>query len=371
MKKLTCTIALSTCFASGAAFANCGDIVQFDYAPVVGSSPAFAAEILSSSPECFGGGATTSLVQMNGTMFQQALAVSSVLAGRRLADGPSAKVAGSFRGAAAGGQAGPFNVWASLNQNDSKQDYASFGTYAAPGSRSKNDTDILNTVLGVDYALNPALVVGVSLAIDRGDGSGGNTDPSFDLNTLKSKGHVFAPYVGWQLNREFSLDASVGYGSGEISTSTSQHSNRSDSDRRFAAANLNYMRWLGDMQFSGRASYLHGVEKYDDIRVNGTSQAGTGARNTIDQVRLGAQVSWWRAGFAPFVSLGYTNDIDRKTTQFGAPANPIGDDAWVWGVGVNFYSLAAGVTGAITYNREEGRSNQKNDSLTANINVRF
>ncbi len=349
-----------------AALANCDSIINVDYASAVSTAnAAYAAEIIASSPECFAGGSTTSRVQIGGTMFQQALAVSSAIASRQLADGP-VPVAMTGRGAAAGGKAGRFNIWGNIGETDSRQRYAAINGYSA--GYAKNEMDLLNTVLGVDYALTPTVLAGVSLGIDRGDGSGGNTDPAFSINKIKSKGHVLAPYLGWQINREFSFDASAGLGRGEVRTFTT---NKVDADRWFAAANLNYQRWLGNIQFSGRASFLHGVEDYGDIKVSGVSFAGTDARNTLDQVRLGVQAGYWMNGVMPYAALAYVNDVRRKTTQFGAPANPIGRDGWEWRLGVNFFSLSHGVTGGIAYSREEGRNHQRSDNLTANINLRF
>lgn len=350
-----------------AAFANCDSIISADYASAVATSnAAYAAEIIASSPECFGGGPTTSRVHIGGTMFQQALAVSSAIASRQLADGPAPAMAMAGRGAAAGGRVGRFNVWGNIGETDSRQRYAAFNGYST--GYAKNEMDLLNTILGLDFALTPTMLAGVSLAIDRGDGSGGNTDPTFSINKIKSEGYVLAPYLGWQINREFSLDASAGLGKGEVRTFTT---NKVDADRWFAAANLNYQRWLGNIQFSGRASYLHGIENYGDIKVSGVSFAGTDAHNTLDQVRLGAQAGYWMNGVMPYAALAYVNDIRRKTTQFGAPSNPIGRDAWEWRLGVNFFSLSQGVTGGIAYSREEGRNHQKSDNLTANINFRF
>lgn len=351
----------------GAAYANCDSIINTDYASAVSSSnAAYAAEIIASSPECFGGGATTSQVQIGGTAFQQALAISTAIAGRQVADGPAPASASGIRGAAAGARVGRFNVWGNIGETDTRQRYAAFNGYSSGYAR--NEMDVLNTVLGLDYAFSPTLLAGVSLGIDRGDGSGGNTDPAFSINKIRSKGYVFAPYLGWQINRAFSFDASAGFGKGEIRTFTT---NKAAADRRFAAANLNYQRWLGNIQFSGRASYLHGVEDYGDIKVSGVSFAGTDARNTLDQVRLGLQAGYWMNGVMPYAALAYVNDVRRRTTQFGAPSNPIGRDGWEWRLGVNFFSLSQGVTGGIAYSREEGRNHQRSDNLTANINLRF
>lgn len=349
------------------ASANCDSIINVDYASALSTSnAALAAQIISSSPECFGGGPTTAVVQMNGTMFQQALAISTALTNRQLGDGPAPQVAAGTRGSAAGATVGKFNVWGNLGETDAKQKYAALPGYS--NGFSRNDMGILNTVLGIDYSFSPTVAAGLAVGLDRGDGSGGNSDPGFAKNDLSSKGYVISPYLGWQINRDFSLDASAGFGAGEIRMFTT---NKVESDRWYAAANLNYSRWAGNLQLSGRASLLHGVERYGDIKVSGVSQSGTGARNTIDQARLMAQAGYWMNGVMPFAGLAYVSDLDRKTTQFGAPSNPIGRDAWEWRLGANFYSLDAGVTGGLYYAREEGRSNQKSDSIVANVNIRF
>lgn len=359
--------ALGLAGVAGGVNANCDSIINTDYASAVSTSnAALAGEIIASSPECFGGGPTTAVVQMSGTMFQQAQAISSVLASRQLADGPVKMAAAGMRGAAAGGKLGNFNVWGNVGNTDSKQRYAVASAYA--NGTSKSDMDILNTVLGIDYAFSPTIVAGLSAAFDDGDGKGGNTDPTFSVNKLRSDGYVFAPYLGWQINREFSLDASIGFGNGQVKAFTT---NKVNSDRWFASTNLNYVRWVDNLQFTGRATLLHGEERYGDIKVSGASQAGTDAKNTLDQARLAAQVGYWMNGVMPYLGVSYLNDFHRKTTQFGAPSNPIGKDAWEWRLGANFFSLTRGITGGIVYAQEEGRSKQQSNSLTANLNIRF
>jgi hypothetical protein len=365
-RHILCAAGLSV--FGGAALANCDSIVSVDYALAISTNnAALAAEILSSSPECFGGGSTTSRVQISGTMFQQAAAISSALVGRQLLDGPAPVAAAGLRGASAGAKAGQWNVWGNLGETDTRQRYAVNNAYSGPGF-SKNSMDLLNTVFGVDYTFSPTLAVGASLGIDRGDGRGGHTNPAFAVNQIDSRGYAVAPYLGWQINRTLSLDASVGYGRGEIDTFTT---NSVNSDRWFGAANLNYNRWMGNWQFGGRASFLHGVEDYGNVKVNGASVAGTDARNTLDQIRLAVQAGYWMNGVMPYAGLAYVNDVRRKTTQFGAPSNPIGRDAWEWRVGVNFYSLRDGITGGLAWSQEEGRNHQKSHNLTLNIGLRF
>jgi hypothetical protein len=49
----------------------------------------------------------------------------------------------------------------------------------------------------------------------------------------------------------------------------------------------------------------------------------------------------------------------------------LGRDAFVWSLGVNFFSLSSKITGGLMYQVESNRDNSDNDVLTANVNFRF
>lgn len=146
---------------------------------------------------------------------------------------------------------------------------------------------------------------------------------------------------------------------------------KTEADRTFVAGNVSYNQWLDKIQLTGKAGYLHAEENYGNSKIAGVAAAGTAAKNSLDQIRLGVQAGYWMDGAMPYAGLAYTNDMSRSTTQFGAASDPIGKDAWVWSLGVNFFSLKSGVTGGVVYSQEEGRTSQKNNTLMANLNIRF
>jgi len=256
---------------------------------------------------------------------------------------------------AAGGQT-PWNVWGNVASNDTRQAYT-VGTTAI-----RNDVDVLNTVIGADYGLTPRLAVGLSAAWDRGDGttqSGGSTD---------IKGYALAPYLGYQLSKELALDASFGWGTGKV---TSGGTTESKSDRQFYAANLAYSNWIKNIQLTGKLSYLHGEEKFGNTTVSGATINNTASKNKMDRWQLAGQAGYWVGnGVMPYVSLAYSND-DISTSLVGGGNDKIGKNALQWTLGVNYFSSANGVTGGIAYMQEEGRTNQKNNVLAANISIRF
>ncbi len=346
---------------SGAAFATCDSTLSSYQSAVASNNLALARQEISETPECFGGSPASAQVQINGTSFQQAAAISRSLRLRFESDNPGPRADAGIKGMAAGNAGKKWNVWGNVENNDTRQSYRNLG-----GLVTRNDSDVLNTVLGVDYSLSPTAVFGVSVAIDRGDTAG--TDSTFTyLNKVDTDGYSIAPYVGIQINKALSFDASLGMGKGKFGTN---HRTDGKSDRWFGAANLNYEHWMGQVQFTGKASYLRAVEDYENTRNAGVPVIGTAARNTLGQIRLVAQAGYWMNGVMPYASLGYVSDVERKSTLFGA-TNPIGKDAWVWSLGINFISLSNGLTGGIAYKQEESRGNQQNKSLMANIALRF
>lgn len=177
---------------------------------------------------------------------------------------------------------------------------------------------------------------------------------------------MVAPYIGMSLNKELALDASAGWGQGKLSQSGGISA---DADRWFAGANLNYSRWMGNTQISGKLGWMHGEEDYDNARVNGAALVNTGAKNKIDQWRIGGQASWWINGVMPYVGLSYLTE--RRSTTLAGATDPIGKDAWLFSAGANLLSLSSGITGGVAYEQEFGRSNQDNYRLIANIGLRF
>ncbi|WIM04926.1 MAG: autotransporter outer membrane beta-barrel domain-containing protein [Candidatus Nitricoxidivorans perseverans] len=350
--------------ASGMANAQASDCSSafYDYS-MCGSDSACAAAVIANHPACFGGNSTTSQIQINGTAFQLISSVSNALASRFFTPtGAGPRADAGMKGMAAGGAGKSWNAWGSVAGNDTRQRYAN-----TAGQAIRNDSDVLATTVGVDYALSSTMVFGVSAAFDRGDGSSENITGGGGSIAMASEGYSIAPYLGMQLGKDLALDASIGFGSGEL---TSGGTTTSEADRLFYAANLSYNQWMGNIQILGKLGYLHGEEAYGNSKTGATTNAGTAATNKIDQLRLGVQAGYWMNGAMPYAGLSYSSDVRRSSTQFGA-TDPIGKDAFVWTLGVNFFSLSSGVTGGIAYNQEENRSNQKNNSLMANINLRF
>ena len=351
---------LAVCGSASAV--DCGTIVQLYTSAVSVGNTSQAATYLSNHSECFGGTATTSTIQITGTTVQQVSTISNILSSRILPSSPNQQASAGAKSMAAGGKGANWNTWASLNTNGTRQAYQS-----TTASGITNATDILSTIVGADFALSPTMAMGVSAAFDSGSGSA-TTTGTVGATNLKSSGYTIAPYMGLQINQALALDASIGFGKGEIGMTGNV---TAEADRLFAAANLSYAQWMGKIQLTGKAGYLHAEENYGNSKVSGTSNANTSSKNTVDQMRLGVQAGYWMNSYMPYAGLAYASDLQRSTTQFGATIDPIGKDAFVLTLGVNFFSLTNGLTGGIAYSEESGRTNQKTSNLMANLNLRF
>jgi hypothetical protein len=330
-------------------------------------------------PDCFGtGGNTAAGVQrIVATSFQQMLAIASALGARNAAMlAPPGTVAGlgAQKGVAAGGTGQKWNVWANIGEADQKFDR---GTYVAQGDATNTartnrfDSSIQNVVLGGDFQVAPAVAIGLSAAFDNGNG----TAASYALATpdaarsVSTSGTSIAPYVGWQINKDWALDASMGWGSGK---STVGGTIKSDSTRYFFGANLGYTTWVRNWQLTGKGGYLFGEEKYAGTNDNGVAVLNSTVKNRVGQFRLSGQAAYWMDGFMPYAGVALAADSRSSSADAGTQdATAMGKNAWIWSLGANFISLRNNLTGGIAYELESGRSRAKSDRLMANINYRF
>ncbi len=356
-KRLAAGVLLS--FAPLAAIASCDSYwSSYNSASTQQDKDTYYAYLVENG--CIGAGSSGSssgaVQQLQATTAQQVGIVSNVIGSRLLSAGPQGSGPGQLgaagvKGLSAGAASSTWNAWGSLSSSDSRYD---------PGNNNKRGADVVNTIVGADYGIAPNMIGGVSLAFDRGDGS-----VSRAATRVTTSGYSIAPYIGMQINQNLALDAAFGFGSGK----TGQGGGiESEADRQFFAVNASYAKWFDAWQVTGKAGYLDAVEKYSDTRRNGAVQTGTGFKNKISQLRIGADVGYWMNGVMPFVGLAYTQDL-RLVTSIKDPNWD--KDAFILTAGFNFFSLTNKMTGGITYTDETGRRHARNSTLMGNLNIRF
>lgn len=316
------------------------------------ASGAFASSYCSSAGSSYGGyyhEECKSSVPVR-PLTQTMVNISDAVVARFTSNSPAGatNLASLGKGMAAG-NGGKLFVWA--NATGAESDFKSGNTQVG--------YEGLNGVVGLDYAISPSLVAGVTLAADTGDtyiGAGRGAGQ-------RISGQGIAPYVGWMISPEWTLDASLGFGAGKQEAG----SVKQESDRLSGGANLTFTRWTGNFQWMGKASYFHTQEKFDDLTTNTGTVANTGLTNRLNQVRLGGQVGIWTAGgIMPFAGLAYTNDLSRSSNGL-----PWDRDAFIVSAGFMATSVKEGISASLSLNQETGRSSTQNFTWGFNLNMRF
>lgn len=321
---------------------------------VLGSS-AFA-----STPTCYLGtsycGSGTEAPGLNnallqGTTIQTMVTISNAVTSRMTMTGGPRPTASIQRTSMAAGGGQGYSAWGSFGSSSQEDDRA--------GQESKVEAD--NTVLGFDYALAPNLVLGLTGSYDDADGNLlKGVGPK-----LSNKGMSVAPYLGWQINQNLALDASLGWGEGKLKMGVGE----AKSDRVFGGLNLSYTQWVGNWQIVGKGSYLYAEEKYENSKNAGVVVSGSGVTNKLDQIRVGIQGAYWMGnGVQPYVGLTYVSDQDQSPKP--AAGTKFEKDGWVGQVGINFFNASNTIYGGLSYSNES-RNNMDNETWTASINFRF
>lgn len=377
---------VALCGVSGVASATTCPSAISSYNSCSGSPAQIAScqeQIRGFHPECFGASSNTAAgtKAVQATSLEQILAISASVNNRTttLSGPPGVADSGDRKGLAAGNASGKWNVWASVAESTNKYDRGAFnfssfagsGDVAADVRTNKFDNRIDNIVLGGDFQSAPNLAFGLSAAFDRGTGSASSYKNVADASkSLSSSGYSFAPYLGWQINKDWALDAAIGWGKGKNTVASTV---KTDSKRFFYGTNVNYTKWQGNWQLTGKGGYLFGQEKSDDSKDSALGVlANTKVTNEVGQFRLSGQVAYWMNGVMPYFGLAYASD--QRSTNASTQqqySTEMGKSAWVWSLGANFISIKNAMTGGIGYEQETGRSRSKNNKLAANINVRF
>ncbi|NNJ92508.1 MAG: autotransporter outer membrane beta-barrel domain-containing protein [Gammaproteobacteria bacterium] len=207
-------------------------------------------------------------------------------------------------GKAAGDEFEGLSAWASLSgmklDNNSAVDF---------------DGDRHSIMLGVDYQPRDNMVAGLMLSWETAD-----LDTSFNSGNVQTDGFTIAPYFGMALDDKWSMDAMVGYGRldldqfhrgtggvGPLVTSNT------DSQRLFAAANINYGFIYDQFYLEGRGGITSADEQQDSYtESNGSQQRAL--RTAFTKLQLGGKATYLGFDeFNPYFGLSYNYDISSNS----------------------------------------------------------
>lgn len=210
--------------------------------------------------------------------------------------------------------------------------------------------DVYNLVGGVDYKFNPRGVAGVAIGYEQVD-----IKTKFNSGTYEGKGYTVAPYVGYALTPNWSVDASVGYTWLEYDVSRTNDAVKGsfDATRWFAAGNVTgtYLvnRWL----LSPKAGVMYMTEEQDAYNETGTSTARVDS-TTIKSGRASASLKFGYLfdSFLPYGKVGGEWDFktgDSVLKSNGQMSN-VDDGGMTLAVGVDIFKGPISGTLEAAYN---------------------
>ena len=222
---------------------------------------------------------------------------------------------------------------------------------------------------GIDYSFSNSLVAGVALTDERT-----RISTSFNGGNISGNGNTIAPYLGWRINNNWLLDATLGFGTTKLNSTDNSIAGgitgSNKAERTMGSLGLAYNHGMGRWLLTGKGSLLTVESKMSSFTFsNGTFVNGSTTRTT--QMRLGAQGAYNAGNVVPFMGLTYIYDIERANQGALAGQNAANDrDAWQVRAGLNFRSSGA-LYGGIVLSSDLGRSQVKNDQILVNVGLRF
>jgi len=262
-------------------------------------------------------------------------------------------------GKSAAGAGDKWNAWFALSENHIAYDFQPL--------QSSGHLDV--ALAGLDYTFGNQLIVGAALSGERT-----RINTSFNGGSFRGNGNTFAPYLAWAITPRWILDAVIGFGRTDISSTDNSvgGGNGNTRDRRsLASLGLSYNTLKGKWQLTAKGQVMSAEDRIGQFTLsNGTNVDASSSR--ITQLRFGGQAAYkLQQGVTPFFGATYIYDAQRQNQAPLAGQSAANDrDAVLLQLGVNFQS-GGRLYGGIVLSTEQGRSQVKNDQVLANIGLRF
>lgn len=295
--------------------------------------------------------------------------------------GAWALVLGSFMAAGAKAQeASGLSVWTATSHSNvaDNNTVKTLATPWAPATKMGRlyEGEINTFSLGIDKRQNSRLLTGVSLNTARV-----SLDTPWNVGSYESDSTSLAPYFTYLLNDTFSLNGSLGYAWNSNTAKSDLNGpfgpNRAsyDSGRVFAGLGLKASRWFDKLNLSGHLNYSYSSERIDGYSWKnsfGPYQKVKASTTDYGRFEVGAKASYLFGKAMPYIGIAYSDgDLSRSYSSppaaFKVPKSDM--DGMVYSLGVNLFVTDA-VSAGIHF-RSEDRHKVQNDSLSANLTLRF
>ena len=242
--------------------------------------------------------------------------------------------------------------WAALSSNSIGYSFAPLNSSGSASSAS----------VGVDYLYASGVLAGVALGTDSS-----NTDTRFNNGNINTSGYTLSPYFMMPLGTSWTIDGSLGFGSGKVNSNFGGGLVGNTTDARsFGSLALTYSTALGNWQVQGTGSLLTSASKINQFTLSNAAVIA-GSTNGVTQLRGGARAYYGSGQFVPFLGLSYSQDLSRTDVlPVGGqtPANARGAFIALAGVGINQGKQVSGSVQLTSEMRQQVRNNGVQGSLS-------
>ena len=208
--------------------------------------------------------------------------------------------------------------------------------------------NVYNALAGIDHRFENDVVVGMAFGYERTD-----LNVKFNSGSLESNGITVAPYMGFKVTPNWSVDLSVGYTRLDYDTTNGLNgtSGSFNADRYFGAANLVGAYASGNWRFQPRTTLSYSREDQDGYTESNGSQVESDTL-LLGRLAAGSKVGYAFENFLPYAKLMGEWDFKRAGSVTTANGEVVSSDraGGVAGVGVEFYNDAFSGSVEIDYN---------------------
>lgn len=203
-------------------------------------------------------------------------------------------VGDGLTGLAAGDGAGRFGVWINgavsvLNSDHENEDF---------------DGNLYMAMLGADYQLLDGLVVGLAAGYEYSD-----LDTSYNDGNIESTGLTIAPYIGYAILDNLTIDAMFAYTFVDKDTDRANGAVSGDynADRTMFSVNANYYYLMEQWNFGLNAGYMYTNEAAESYTMSDNTEVSK--RDAfVGEWRVGGRVGYFFEKAEPYLALAYLYD---------------------------------------------------------------
>ena len=262
-------------------------------------------------------------------------------------------------GAAAAAGGARWNAWLAYTQ-------ANVGYSFQPLQTSGDQKVVLG---GIDYSFANNVTLGVALTDERL-----RATTSFNGGSINGSGNTVAPYLGWRINQNWAVDATLAWGTtniNQVDNSIAGGTTGANKDKRsLVSGGLAYNQSMGQWLLTGKGTLMTAEDKFSSFTTSRNQFISANSTRTT-QARVLGQAMYNAGMFVPFVGVTYIYDLERPfQAAVGGQSAANDRDGWQLRAGVNFRSSGA-LYGGVQVASEVGRSQVKNDQILFNVGMRF